>query len=198
MSSALIVALASQSLVLRTPPSRLGQHASPRMQFDWELLPGFWKSKCPDGYARASHCLFLGTGDDEKQKAQVVLERIQKGLMSFTDAARQYSYCPTRDQDPAGDLGTFASLSSMSAVDELRSFEGKLELPYEGQNTRAFDEAIFAAPIGEPQLVQSSWGFHLILVTERGSGPPAIRSPESAVAFDGSVAEPKDDAGKSL
>ena len=63
---------------------------------------------------------------------------------------------------------------------------------------RAFDEAIFAAPIGEPQLVQSSWGFHLILVTERGSGPPAITSPESAVAFDGSVAEPKDDAGKSL
>ena len=36
MTSALIVALASQSLVLRTPPSR--QHASPRMQFDWELL----------------------------------------------------------------------------------------------------------------------------------------------------------------
>ena len=126
------------------------------MQFDWELLPGFWKSKCPDGYARASHCLFLGTGDDEKQKAQVVLERIQKGLMSFTDAARQYSYCPTRDQDPAGDLGTFASLSSMSAVDELRSFEGKLELPYEGQNTRAFDEVQEATTAAWPSSLTSA------------------------------------------
>ena len=66
---------------------------------------GFWKSKCPDAMP-ALRIVFSGTGDDEKQKAQVVLERIQKGLMSFTDAARQYSYCPTRDQDPAGDLGT--------------------------------------------------------------------------------------------
>ena len=86
--------------------------AQPRMGL-FDSLPGFWKVACPPGYVRASHCLFLGTDDAAKQKAAAVLERVQSGSLTLAAAARQFSCCPTRDQEPAGDLGTFASLSAM-------------------------------------------------------------------------------------
>ena len=87
---------------------------------------------------------------------------------------------------------------SMGNVDELRSFEGKLELPYEGQNTQAFDDAVFSAPLNSVQLVESGWGFHLILVTERGSGERVIVAPETPVRFTPADVELRNDAGKSL
>ena len=95
------------------------------------------KQPVPDGYVRARHCLFLGTDEATKEAATAVFERVRQGSLSLDEATRQYSYCPTRDQLPAGDLGTFASLSCMRDVDELRSFDGRLALPYEGRNTRA-------------------------------------------------------------
>ena len=107
-------------------------------------------------------------------------------------------YGPTRDQEPAGDLGTFASLSRMSNVDEMRSFDGVMELPYEGQNTRLFDDAVFSAPLNEPTKVASQWGYHLLLVTERGDGQRAVIAPEtptSSVPTQGAI---RDDAGRSL
>ena len=79
--------------------------AQPRMGL-FDSLPGFWKVACPPGYARASHCLFLGTDDAAKQKAAAVLERVQSGSLTLAAAARQFRCCPTRDQEPAGDLGT--------------------------------------------------------------------------------------------
>ena len=132
--------------------------AQPRMGL-FDSLPGFWKVACPPGYARASHCLFLGTDDAAKQKEAAVLERVQSGSLTLAAAARQFSCCPTRDQEPAGDLGTFASLSAMRGVDEMLSFDGIMELPYENQDTRAFDDAVFSAPLNQPTLVQSQWGF---------------------------------------
>ena len=162
-------------------------------------LPGFWKAKIPDGYARASHILFLNADDDAEKKADAALDRIKSGTLTFAQAARQFSCCPTRDQEPAGDLGTFASLSAMANVDEMRSFDGRMELPYEGQNTRAFDEAVFSVPLNEPQKVESAWGVHLLLVTERGGGTPAITAPDAPVSFVANEAPVlKDDAGKSL
>lgn len=183
---------------LRCPP--------PRMGFFDDLfkdgLPGFSQMPIPDGYARASHILFLGADEATEKKADFVLDRIRSGMTTFPKAAREYSSCPTRDQEPAGDLGTFASLSAMSNVDEMRTFEGRMELPYEGQNTRAFDDAIFAAPIGEVQKVTSFWGVHLILVTERGAGDRAVIAPDKAVSFDAEAAiketAAQSDAGKSL
>ena len=147
--------------------------AQPRMGL-FDSLPGFWKVACPPGYARASHCLFLGTDDAAKQKAAAVLERVQSGSLTLAAAARQFSCCPTRDQEPAGDLGTFASLSAMRGVDEMLSFDGIMELPYENQDTRAFDDAVFSAPLNQPTLVQSQWGFHIFVVTERGGGERAV------------------------
>ena len=183
------------ALVLPARPSvSITRAHAPRM--DWiENLPGFWKAKVPEGYARAAHVLFLSIEDDAETKADAVLDKIRSGLLSFGAAAREYSSCPTRDQ--YGDLGTFASLSCMRSVDEMRSFEGTLELPYEGQNTRDFDDAIFSAPLNEPQKVQSAWGWHLILVTERGGGERAMIAPDAPVSFT-APKPPKDDAGAAL
>ena len=165
----------------------------------FDSLPGFWKSPVPDGYARASHALFLGTDAETEAKADAVLERIKRGDLTFAQAAREFSCCPTREQEPAGDLGTFASLSAMANVDEMRSFEGVMELPYEGQNTRGFDDAVFSMPLNQPTKVQSQWGFHLVLVTERGAGERAILAPETPVSnYDPGEQQVKNDAGRSL
>ena len=193
----LLVTPLALALVLPGAPSRTPLRASPP-RADWfSSLPGFWKSPVPEGYARASHILFLGLDESTESKADAVLARIRSGSVTFAKAAREYSCCPTRDQEPAGDLGTFASLSAMSKVDEMRSFDGVMELPYEGQNTRDFDDAIFSAPLGEPQKVKSGWGFHLILVTERGGGDRAVIAPETPVNFSGEV-KVQDNRGKSL
>ena len=165
----------------------------------FDALPGFWKSPVPDGYARASHALFLGTDAETEASADAVLERIRRGDLTFAQAAREYSCCPTREQEPAGDLGTFASLSAMAKVDEMRTFEGVMELPYEGQNTRDFDDAIFSVALNEPTKVRSQWGFHLVLVTERGAGERAIIAPETpSSASPAPSTQVKNDAGRSL
>ena len=164
----------------------------------FDSLPGFWRAAVPEGYARASHILFIGSGEEVEQTADAVLERIREGRLSFPQAARQYSYCPTRDQEPAGDLGTFASLSCMASVDEMRSFDGVMELPYEGQDTRAFDDVIFSAPLNQPVKVTSQWGVHIVLVTERGDGERAIIAPDAPSAFCATTAQNKNDAGRSL
>lgn len=162
-------------------------------------LPGFWKQQCPPGYARASHILFLKTDDDAEGKADAVLAQINAGTVSFENAALQFSVCPTREQLPPGDLGTFASLSNMREVDEMRSFEGTMLLPYEGLDTNAFDDAVFAAPLNTPQKVASQWGWHIILVRERGDGPRAMTAPETPpVSLDELKVKPSDDAGKSM
>ena len=80
----------------------------------------------------------------------------------------------------------------------MRSFEGIMELPYEGQNTRDFDDGVFAAPLNEPTKVRSQWGFHLVLVTDRGGGERAVIAPETPASFSPSQVQVRDDAGRSL
>ena len=171
--------------------------AQPRMGL-FDSLPGFWKDEVPEGYARASHILFLGTDEAVEKRADAVLERVRTGALTFVQAARQFSSCPTRDQEPAGDLGTFASLSSMAKVEEMRSFDGVMALPYEGQDTRAFDDAVFSVPLNEPTKVASQWGYHLVLVTERGGGERAVVAPEAGSGGGGTPPKVRDDAGQSL
>ena len=67
-------------------------------------------------------------------------------------------------------------------------------------DTNSFDDAVFAAPIGVPQKVESQWGWHLLLVTERGNGPRAINAPSTKVDLgELKVKAPEvEDAGKSL
>jgi len=177
-----LVTLLTGCSAFRASPCSARQRAPAPQMGLFDMLPGFWQAPIPEGYARASHILILATEYDAEATASAVLQRVKSGLITFSEAARQFSACPTRDQLPPGDLGTFASLSQMANIEEMRTFEGIMALPYENQDTRAFDDAVFSVPLNEPQLVESQWGYHLILVTARGGGPRAAWAPAGNVA----------------
>lgn len=91
------------------------------------------------GSVRASHILV--SDDVEMKKVQEDL----KGGMSFEDAAKKYSTCPSKEQ--GGDLGFFSK----------------------GQMVPEFETAAFAMKAGEttPEPVKTQFGLHLIKVTEK-------------------------------
>lgn len=107
---------------------------------------------------RASHILAkVGTNAsaEEKQKAkaklEVVRQEIVAGKVTFEDAARKYSECPSRDK--GGDIGPF---------------------PYKFVVVEPFARAAFATKKGEmTDIVTSDFGFHLIKVTDRTAGEPS-------------------------
>ncbi|MBA5852047.1 peptidylprolyl isomerase [Clostridium sp. cel8] len=87
---------------------------------------------------------------NSEEKAKEVLEKIKQG-MSFEDAAKEYSSCPSKAQ--GGDLGEFTR----------------------GQMVPEFENAAFSLDIGvisEP--VKTQFGYHLIKVEEKKE--PSIAS----------------------
>lgn len=87
----------------------------------------------------ASHILV-----DSEEKANEIREQITAGVLSFADAAKQFSSCPSGQN--GGDLGAFGH----------------------GQMVPEFDEAAFAMNIGElSQPVKTQFGWHLITVTAK-------------------------------
>ena len=91
----------------------------------------------------ASHILV-----DSEEKAKEIYEKIEKGEMSFEDAAKEYSSCPSKDN--GGSLGDF----------------GK------GQMVPEFDAAVFAMAVGEvtKEPVQTQFGYHLIRLNSKNEG----------------------------
>lgn len=88
--------------------------------------------------ARASHILV-----DSEEKAKEVLEEIKEG-MSFEDAAKEYSSCPSKEQ--GGDLGEFSR----------------------GKMIPEFENVAFAMEVdtlSEP--VKSQFGYHIIKLIEK-------------------------------
>ena len=86
---------------------------------------------------QASHILV-----DTEEKANEILEDITDGL-SFEDAAKQYSSCPSKQE--GGALGQF----------------GK------GQMVKEFEDAVFAMHVGQiSPPVKTQFGYHLIKLTE--------------------------------
>ncbi len=82
----------------------------------------------------ASHILV-----DSEEKATELLEKINAGEISFEDAARAESSCPSKEN--GGNLGEFTR----------------------GQMVKEFDEAVFAMEVGEIRgPVKTQFGFHLI------------------------------------
>lgn len=78
-----------------------------------------------------------------KEQAEQIRQEIIDGR-SFSAAAREYSECPSSSE--GGDLGYFPR----------------------GMMVPAFDKAAFNMPIGEiSQPVQTEFGWHLILVTDK-------------------------------
>ncbi|MBE7043090.1 MAG: hypothetical protein E7399_06300 [Ruminococcaceae bacterium] len=87
----------------------------------------------------ASHILV-----DSEEKAKELLEQIQNGEISFEDAARANSSCPSKDN--GGNLGEFTR----------------------GQMVPEFDQAAFAMNAGEVSgPVKTQFGYHLIKLIEK-------------------------------
>lgn len=82
----------------------------------------------------ASHILV-----DTEEKATEILAKINAGEVSFEDAARENSSCPSSEN--GGNLGEFTR----------------------GQMVKEFDEAVFSMEVGEIRgPVKTQFGFHLI------------------------------------
>jgi len=87
---------------------------------------------------RAKHILI-----DNEDKAKEIKEKINNGL-SFEDAAREFSTCPSNSQ--GGDLGTFTR----------------------GKMVPEFEDAAFELEIGQiSEPVKTQFGYHLIKVDEK-------------------------------
>lgn len=93
----------------------------------------------------ASHILV-----DSEETALSILAKITSGEITFEDAAREYSSCPSGQN--GGSLGEFAR----------------------GQMVPEFDEAVFAMTPGEISKapVKTQFGFHLIKCTSRREAEP--------------------------
>lgn len=92
----------------------------------------------------ASHILV-----DSEEKANEILAKINAGEISFEDAARANSSCPSSEQ--GGNLGEFTR----------------------GQMVPEFDEACFAMEVGEIRgPVKTQFGFHLIKLNAKNEAQP--------------------------
>ena len=106
----------------------------------------------------ARHILVKVAGNapaEEKQKAQAKLQIIRQevaaGKISFEEAARKYSDCPSKEK--GGDIGPF---------------------PYKFVAVEPVARAAFNTKKGElTDLVTTDFGYHLILVTDRTAGEPS-------------------------
>lgn len=96
--------------------------------------------------ANAKHILV-----DTEEKANEVLAQIKAGEISFEDAARAHSTCPSKDQ--GGDLGTFGR----------------------GQMVPEFEDATFAMEVGDiSEPVKTQFGYHIIKLEAKNE--PSIPS----------------------
>ena len=123
---------------------------------------------------QASHILLMWDGslrttatrsqDEAKQKIATIKAEIEGGL-SFEEAAKQHSDCPSSSQ--GGDLGSFGR----------------------GMMVPEFEEALEKLKPGEiSQPVRTSFGFHIIRVNERRT-PVAggCQTPEELAPFQNEV-----------
>lgn len=92
----------------------------------------------------ASHILV-----DSEEKANEILNKINAGEISFEDAAREESSCPSSEN--GGNLGEFTH----------------------GQMVREFDEAVFKMTVGEVAgPVKTQFGYHLIKLNAKNEEKP--------------------------
>lgn len=90
---------------------------------------------------------------DSEEKCKDILAAIQKGETTFENAAKEFSTCPSKER--GGDLGEFGR----------------------GQMVKEFEDAAFAAEIGEiVGPVQTQFGYHLLKVEKKNAA--------SVISFD--------------
>ena len=150
-----IVALSSALVLPSAPASRACRHAAPACGlFDFLDASGADSGPVPRGYVEASHIL-LAPGADADERARILKDNIDTGEISFADAAKQFSQCPSKGK--GGSLGSFRKLGTL------------LFLPYEGQDVPEFDAAVWSVAVGEVSAVTTSFGVHQLRVDARGS-----------------------------
>ena len=150
-----LVGLSSALVLPSAPASRACRHAAPACGlFDFLDASGADSGPVPRGYVEASHIL-LAPGADADERARILKDNIDTGEISFADAAKQFSQCPSKGK--GGSLGSFRKLGTL------------LFLPYEGQDVPEFDAAVWSVPVGEVSAVTTSFGVHLLRVDARGS-----------------------------
>lgn len=88
----------------------------------------------------ASHILV-----DSRETALMLIGKIKAGEMSFEDAAREYSSCPSKEN--GGNLGDFS----------------------QGQMVPEFDKAVFEMEVGTitEEPVETQFGFHIIKLNSK-------------------------------
>lgn len=109
-------------------------------------------------FVRASHILLrVSSNATPQERAQAeqqlnsIKQQIQSGQISFADAAKKYSTCPTKDK--GGDIGHF---------------------PYKFVVVEPFAKAAFSLKVGQmSDIVATDFGLHIIQLTERLPGEPA-------------------------
>ena len=150
-----LVGLSSALVLPSAPASTACRHAAPACGlFDFLDASGADSGPVPRGYVEASHIL-LAPGADADERSRILKDNIDTGEISFADAAKQFSQCPSKGK--GGSLGSFRKLGTL------------LFLPYEGQDVPEFDAAVWSSPIGEVSAVRTSFGVHLLRVDARGS-----------------------------
>ena len=112
----------------------------------------------------ASHILV-----DSEQSALSVLKKIEDGELSFEDAAKEYSSCPSKEN--GGNLGDFGR----------------------GQMVPEFDAAVFAMAVGEltKTPVKTQFGYHLIKLNSKSEAEPTPYEEISARLTDALLNEKK-------
>ena len=93
----------------------------------------------------ASHILV-----DSEERAREIYEKIAAGELTFEQAAKDYSSCPSKEQ--GGSLGEFGR----------------------GQMVPEFDSAVFSMQVGEvtKDPVKTQFGYHLIRLNNRSEATP--------------------------
>ena len=92
----------------------------------------------------ASHILV-----DSEEEAEKLLSQIREGTISFEDAAKEYSSCPSAQN--GGSLGEFG----------------------QGQMVEEFDDACFSMEVGELRgPVKTQFGWHIIRLDGKREGEP--------------------------
>ena len=99
-----------------------------------------------DETVNASHILV-----ESREIALDVLAKIKSGEVTFEDAAREYSSCPSKEN--GGNLGDFS----------------------QGQMVPEFDTAVFSMQVGEitEEPVKTQFGFHLIKLNSKNEAQVA-------------------------
>lgn len=94
---------------------------------------------------KASHILV-----DDEEIAKDLISKIESSKLTFEDAAKEYSSCPSSEQ--GGDLGEFGR----------------------GMMVKEFEDAAFAMEVGEmtKEPVKTQFGYHVIKTTDKKGNEP--------------------------